>query len=185
MRNRLPVLLAATAVVIAVFGSTPLGNAASDAIHAVPPFAKKTDFAKQAGNSAKLNGRRSALTGAPGTIPVVDTNGKLPASVGPDLSGLLGRTVTVTASKSVGGNHYDFVLCPSGYEAVGGGAYHITTGVGNPGSAIIRGSGPTNGNGALLPDGLRGGHAAGWGTGVSRDGGGTFRWSVVCAKQGS
>jgi hypothetical protein len=39
-------------------------------------------FAKTAGNAKKLNGHRSALSGAPGTIPVVGKNGKLPEAIG-------------------------------------------------------------------------------------------------------
>jgi hypothetical protein len=82
MQNRLPVVLSTTALLVAVFGATPLGHAASRAIHAVPPFAKTASFAKFAGNASKLNGRKSTLSGAPGTIPVVGRNGKLPASIG-------------------------------------------------------------------------------------------------------
>jgi hypothetical protein len=82
MQNRLPVVLSATALLVAVFGATPLGHAAGRAIHAVPPFAKTASFAKFAGNASKLNGRKSTLGGAPGTIPVVGKNGKLPTSIG-------------------------------------------------------------------------------------------------------
>ena len=82
MQNRLPVVLSTTALLVAVFGATPLGHAASRAIHAVPPFAKTASFAKFAGNASKLNGRKSTLSGAPGTIPVVSKAGKLPASIG-------------------------------------------------------------------------------------------------------
>jgi hypothetical protein len=63
MRQRLPPLLSATALLVAVFGSTPLGNAASRAIHAVLPFAKTAGYAKFAGNAAQLNGRKSTLSG--------------------------------------------------------------------------------------------------------------------------
>lgn len=73
MRHRMPIVLSTAALIVAVLGVTPLGNAA---IHAVVPFAK------QAGNAAKLNGHRSSLNGAPKTIPVVGANGKLPASLG-------------------------------------------------------------------------------------------------------
>jgi hypothetical protein len=64
MQNRLPVVLSTTALLVAVFGATPLGHAASRAIHAVPPFAKTASFAKFAGNASKLNGRKSTLSGA-------------------------------------------------------------------------------------------------------------------------
>ena len=76
MRHRTSIVLSSVALVVAVLGVTPLGNAAVSRIAAVVPFAK------QAGNAAKLNGHRSSLTGARGTIPVVGKNGKLPASLG-------------------------------------------------------------------------------------------------------
>ena len=73
MRQRTPIVLSGAALVVAVLGATPLGNAA---VHAVVPFAK------QAGNAAKLNGHRSSLSGARLTVPVVGKNGKLPKSIG-------------------------------------------------------------------------------------------------------
>jgi hypothetical protein len=79
MRQRAPLALSLTALVVAVLGSTPVGQAVTSKI---PPFAKAAGFAKVAGNSEKLNGRGSALSGAPGTIPVVGTDGKLPESLG-------------------------------------------------------------------------------------------------------
>ena len=82
MRERLPIVLSGSALLVAMFGATPLGHAAGQAIHAVPPFAKTANFAKFAGNASKLNGRKSTLKGAPGTIPVVGRDGKLPASIG-------------------------------------------------------------------------------------------------------
>ena len=82
MRQRAPLVLSITALIVAVFGATPLGHAAGQFVSAVPPFAKTAGHAKVAANSLKLNGRRSTLTGAPGTIPVVGMDGKLPASIG-------------------------------------------------------------------------------------------------------
>jgi len=82
MRKRLPLILSACALVVALLGTTPLGHAAGRAIHSVPPFAKTASYAKFAGNASKLNGRKSTLSGAPGTIPVVGANGKLSASLG-------------------------------------------------------------------------------------------------------
>lgn len=79
---RVPIVLSTAALVVAVLGTTPLGHAAGERLTAAVPFAKTAGFAKIAGNSAKLNGRRSALSGAPGTIPVVGKDGKLAASLG-------------------------------------------------------------------------------------------------------
>jgi hypothetical protein len=83
MRQRAPLILSITALVVAVLGATPLGHAAGERLAAVvPPFAKTAGYARFAGDATKLNGRRSTLAGAPGTIPVVGKNGKLPASIG-------------------------------------------------------------------------------------------------------
>lgn len=83
MRQRTPLMLSGTALIVAVLGTTPLGQAAGKRLAAaIPPFAKTAGFARFAGDSSKLNGRASTLTGAPGTIPVVGQNGKLPASIG-------------------------------------------------------------------------------------------------------
>jgi hypothetical protein len=82
MRPRAPIVLSTAALAVAVLGTTPLGHAAGDRLAATVPFAKTSGFAKVAGNSAKLNGRPSTLSGAPGTIPVVGKDGKLPAGVG-------------------------------------------------------------------------------------------------------
>jgi hypothetical protein len=82
MRQRAPIVLSSAALVVAVLGATPLGRAAGDTISSVVPFARTAGFAKVSGDAAKLNGRRSTLSGAPGTIPVVGKDGKLPAGIG-------------------------------------------------------------------------------------------------------
>jgi hypothetical protein len=83
MRQRAPLVLSITALVVAVFGATPLGQATASKVAAkFPPFARTSGFARLAGNSNKLNNHRSTLRGLPGTIPVVGANGKLPASIG-------------------------------------------------------------------------------------------------------
>ncbi len=75
MRRRLPLVLSTTALVVAVLGSTPLGEAAGTAINAVPPLAKKANFAARAGtadNARKLGGKPAsayARLGANGKIP--------------------------------------------------------------------------------------------------------------------
>jgi hypothetical protein len=83
MRQRAPLVLSITALVVAVLGVTPLGQATARKVAAkFPPFARTAGFARLAGNSNKLNNHRSTLRGLPGTIPVVGANGKLPASIG-------------------------------------------------------------------------------------------------------
>jgi hypothetical protein len=49
MRERLPIVLSAAALLVAVFGATPLGHAAGRALQSVPPFAKRAGFARFAG----------------------------------------------------------------------------------------------------------------------------------------
>ena len=55
--RRLPLVLSATALVVAVFGSTPVGHAVGSAI---PAFAKSAGYAKQAGNASALNGIKAS-----------------------------------------------------------------------------------------------------------------------------
>jgi hypothetical protein len=94
MHNRSAVALASTALVVSLFGATPLGDAAGKAITSVPPFAKRAGFATRAGfaqrakladtaTQAKLVvGHRISTAPKPGDIPVVGSDGKLPAALG-------------------------------------------------------------------------------------------------------
>jgi hypothetical protein len=79
MGHRLPVVLSATALVVALLGSTPLGGAAVDAVTAVPPFAKKSGFAANAG---AVNGIHASKKPKAGFLVPLARNGKFPASVG-------------------------------------------------------------------------------------------------------
>ena len=60
--KRLPLVLSATALVVAVFGSTPVGHAVGSAI---PAFAKSAGYAKQAGNASALNGIKASKQPGP------------------------------------------------------------------------------------------------------------------------
>lgn len=88
MRTRLPLVLSATALVVALLGSTSLGTASVRLIQSVPPFAKKAGYAKTAGfakladNAAAVNGIRAAKTPQPGKLLPLGADGKLPASIG-------------------------------------------------------------------------------------------------------
>lgn len=79
MKQRLPLIISVTALVVALVGSTPIGNAAQSALEQVVPRAKRADFAANAG---KLNGHKSSVNPSRGQIPVVGTDGKLSASIG-------------------------------------------------------------------------------------------------------
>jgi hypothetical protein len=85
MRGRLPLVLSTTALLVAIFGATPLGHAAGRVVHAVPPFATRAGFAKFAGtadNAKRLAGHKASATPRAGDIPVLGPSGKLPASIG-------------------------------------------------------------------------------------------------------
>jgi hypothetical protein len=134
MKQRLPLILAATALVVALLGSTPLGRAAESALEQVVPRAKKADFAANAG---KLNGHKSSVNPRRGQIPVVGANGKLAASIGavgppgpagaqgpqggPGVSGYLRVTESITVPENAAGNPDFGVSCPGGRSVLGGG----------------------------------------------------------------
>lgn len=71
MRNRLPIVLSATALVVAAFGVTPLGHAASTII--------QTHYAK---NASFLRGSAPSVKAGKNKIPKAAKNGKLDKSWG-------------------------------------------------------------------------------------------------------
>jgi hypothetical protein len=79
MMTRLPIILSATALAVAVLGSTPVGHAVGTRI---PVFAKSAGYAKQAGNASALNGIRASKLPRPGMLVPLAADGKFPASVG-------------------------------------------------------------------------------------------------------
>src|SRR5436190_7875345 len=82
MKHRLPLILSATALLVAVLGTTPLGQAAGRAVAKSPPFAKKAGYAATAPNALRLNGHKASATGGAGTTPVLGKNGRLPLAIG-------------------------------------------------------------------------------------------------------
>jgi hypothetical protein len=132
MRRRLSLVLSATALAVALLGSTPLSRAAADALEQVVPRAKTADFAKNAG---KLNGRTSSMTPRARQIPVLNARGKLPASIG--AVGPRGPAGPTGAAGAPGVSGYqvhqevknlrtsattpDDVACPGGKTALAGG----------------------------------------------------------------
>jgi hypothetical protein len=127
MKQRLPLILSITALVVALVGSTPI---AESALEQVVPRAKRADFAS---NSAKLNGHRSSVNPKRGQIPVVGGDGKLAASIGavgpagpkgdagpPGISGYQ----TIVEQVTVPDGEEDFrrtVSCPGGKAVLSGG----------------------------------------------------------------
>lgn len=88
MRQRLPLILSAAALVVAILGATPAGNAAGRLIAAIPSFArtagsaKTADFATKAGDALTVGGIGVARTPTPGLLVPLGADGKLPAAVG-------------------------------------------------------------------------------------------------------
>jgi hypothetical protein len=110
MKGRLPIVLSLTALLIAVAGTTPLGEAASDAI---PRFARNAD---------KVDGLHASRTPKAGRLLALNRQKKFPASVLPTagLSGLEYATaVTATDSSQP---KVILVNCPTGKRVLGGGA---------------------------------------------------------------
>jgi hypothetical protein len=73
MNRKLPIVLSAAALVVAVLGSTPLGHAAGGLV-------KTAVFAKNAG---KVNGIKASRTPKAGQLVALGANAKLPSSVVP------------------------------------------------------------------------------------------------------
>jgi hypothetical protein len=81
MRQRIPIAVSATALVVAVLGATPLGEAASNAVRAT--------FAQNAG---KLRGFAPSKTAKKNTVVVRGVNGKIDRSSLPLTRGPAGPT---------------------------------------------------------------------------------------------
>ena len=79
MKERLPLIFSVTALVLALFGSTPLGHAVSSA---VPPFAKHAKTADYAKNAGAVNGLKASKRPRVGWLVALGKDGKFPASVG-------------------------------------------------------------------------------------------------------
>lgn len=76
--RRLPLALSATALVIAVFGSTPLGHAVASAVPPLATHAKTADYARNAG---AVSGLRASTQPRAGWLLALGKNGQFPASV--------------------------------------------------------------------------------------------------------
>ena len=77
--TRVPFLLSATALTVALFGSTPVGHAVGSK---VPFFAKTAGYANRAGSAASLRGVKLSKQPRPGTLLPLGADGRFPASVG-------------------------------------------------------------------------------------------------------
>ena len=79
MRERLPLILSTTALVIAIFGSTPIGSAGVNLLDKVPAYATKAGFANNAG---AVDGIKASETPKAGQLVPLGSDGKFPDSVG-------------------------------------------------------------------------------------------------------
>lgn len=140
MRKRLPLALAATALLVALLGTTSLGEAARDLASAVPPFAKKAGYAKSAGYAkyaGSVEGIKASRQPKPGFLVPLGADGKFPEAVG--LAGPQGpkgdtgpagpaglSELEIVTAQSVNDNLAGLktatASCPAGKKVVGGGA---------------------------------------------------------------
>jgi hypothetical protein len=146
MNQRLSLALSASALLVALLGTTSLGHAAGEILAKVP-YAARAGFAVNAG---KLNGHTSSLRPRAGQIPVLDASGKLPASIGAvgpqggagpagpaGPAGASGYEQVVKENVRIDAgdrNAGDDVSCPSGKSLISGG-YLITS------NALLSGGG--------------------------------------------
>jgi hypothetical protein len=142
MKARLSLVLALTALVVAVLGPAAIGNAAReagaqvvkhalfadrarharfarDAVHATRAdragVAKKAGTAKAAANAAAVNGIQASRTPTPNMLLPLDANGKLPSSIGAvGPVGPVGPAGRVGPTGPVGVSGEQFVTADSG-----------------------------------------------------------------------
>jgi hypothetical protein len=114
MKGRLPTVLSAIAVVVAVGSATPLGQAARDAI---------TPKARFALNSDRVDGIHASRLPKAGRLLALGTNKKFPASVMSGLNGL--ETVTLATAQDSSSPKVVVLNCPAGKRPVGS-SYRIT-----------------------------------------------------------
>lgn len=169
MRRRLPLVLSATALVVAVFGSTPLGRAVADATIASrsvgstqlqPGSVTVTKIRNGHVTNAKLAaGAVTSATVRDGSITAVDlAQGVVPA---PGITEVVVKraeqAVTATGFKTQG------VACDSGWKVLGGGGGYLADGtdtyVTQPFYGALINSGPLASETTAPGDGVA---ATGW-----------------------
>jgi hypothetical protein len=114
MKGRLPTVLSATALLIALASLTPVGQAARDKI---------TPRARFALNSDRVDGIHASRLPKAGRLLALGTNKQFPATVFSGLSGL--ELVTAVSALDSSSPKAVLVTCPAGKRAVSGG-YRLT-----------------------------------------------------------
>jgi hypothetical protein len=79
VNQRLAIILSATALAVALLGSTPAGQAIVSQVSAFAKHAKTADFAKNAG---AVDGLKASTRPRPGRLLALGKDGKFPLSVG-------------------------------------------------------------------------------------------------------
>jgi hypothetical protein len=130
MKRRLPLIFSVTALVVALAGITPLGEAARDA----------TQVVRFARNADKVDGLHASKSPKAGRLLALNSTKKFPASVMSGLSGL--ETVSVASAQDSATPKVLVLNCPagkrpiaSGYRVTGGGAAEIAVTESYPSSA--------------------------------------------------
>jgi hypothetical protein len=132
MKRRLPAILSVTALVVALAGITPLGEAARDA----------TQVVRFARNADKVDGLHASRSPKAGRLLALNSSKKFPASV-LAATGLNGLEVVALASAQDSSTPKVLVVnCPAGKRAIsaahrltGGGASSISVTESYPASA--------------------------------------------------
>jgi hypothetical protein len=124
MSNRLPIILSSTALAVALFGATPLGEAAGDLAGKIVPRAKRADYAANAG---AVNGIKASRAPRAGFLVPLGSDGKLPQSIvagGVRAGGALSEFEEVFSQGPYNALDQKFLLvnCPQGKRLIGGAA---------------------------------------------------------------
>ena len=125
MKGRLPTVLSATALLIALASLTPVGQAARDRI---------TPKARFALNSDRVDGIHASRLPKAGRLLALGTNKQFPASVFSGLSGL--ELATAVSAQDSSSPKVVLVNCPVGKRVVGAGV-RVTGAAANNGDVVV------------------------------------------------
>ena len=125
MKRRLPIILSATALVVAIAGITPLGQAAQDAAQVVR-FARNAD---------KVDGLHASRSPKAGRLLALNSSKKFPASVFTGLSGL--EIVSATTATDSSSPKVVLANCPPGKKIVAGAVRATGTAVNNGDVVVV------------------------------------------------
>jgi len=115
MKSRFPIVLSIAALVVAVAGITPLGEAARDA----------TQVVRFARNADKVDGLHASKSPKPGRLLPLNSAKKFPASVMSGLSGL--ETVSLASAQDSATPKVLVLNCSAGKRPIASG-YRVTGG---------------------------------------------------------